>query len=91
MGLIALDKTKDRGKTDIDFFVELFVNFFDMDFCKNICMVFLNSPYQETPKNVLKPPTFISVGRFSFAGPSFRSDYWRRQMAVLVLFGVFCG
>jgi hypothetical protein len=36
------------------FFVETFDFVFDMDFCKNIFMVFLNSPCRETPKNVLK-------------------------------------
>jgi hypothetical protein len=49
--------TKNRGKTDIEVFVDFFEEkVFDMDFLQNIFYdVFeLPSPYRETPKNVLK-------------------------------------
>jgi hypothetical protein len=50
------DKTKkNRGKTDIEIFVDFFGESFRQGlFAKNIFMVFLNSPCRETPKNVLK-------------------------------------
>jgi hypothetical protein len=49
------DKTKKvEEKLTSKFFVEILEKVFDMTFCKNIFMVFLNSPCRETPKNVLK-------------------------------------
>jgi hypothetical protein len=50
------DKTKkSQGKTDIEIFVDLFWERFSTGlFTQNIVMMFLNSPYRETPKNVLR-------------------------------------
>jgi hypothetical protein len=39
-------------------------NFFTWTFCKNIFVVFLNSPYRETPKHVLKQNQEKKVGRY---------------------------
>jgi hypothetical protein len=45
---------KIEKRTDIESFVLFWGKVFDMDFLQTYFVVFLNSPYRETPKNALK-------------------------------------
>jgi hypothetical protein len=66
--LASLRNTRKRDKKKVEekltskfchFFWEKFSTW---TFCKNMCMVFLNSPCRETPKNVLKKSQEKKVG-----------------------------
>jgi hypothetical protein len=61
-----LRNKKSQGKNDflhIDFFVVFLGKVSTWTFCKNILMVFLNSPYREMPKKVLKKVKENKFGR----------------------------